>query len=97
MPMRSGKNLAWIFKYTATAVKHLKKLDRQLAARLLEHMDQLGATMQDPRLSGKKLVGPRLGEYWRFRVGDYRIICHIEDEQLCVWVLEMGHRRDIYR
>jgi mRNA interferase RelE/StbE len=91
--------LAWTISYTETALKLLlKKLDRPIARRLLDFMDErvvAGAT--DPRSVGKALTGPLLGSYWRYRVGDYRIICDLQDGTLMVLVLEVAHRKDVYR
>ena len=89
--------MTWIIKYTDTAVKQLKKIDRPVAARLLDYMDQRVATSDDPRALGKNLCGPKLGEYWRYRVGDIRIICKIQDDQVCILVIEIGSRREVYR
>jgi mRNA interferase RelE/StbE len=89
--------LTWIIKYTDTAVKQLKKIDRPVAARLLDYMDQRVATADDPRALGKNLSGPKTGEYWRYRVGDIRIICKIQDDQVCILVIEIGSRREVYR
>ncbi|MEY4907641.1 MAG: hypothetical protein RL260_1359 [Pseudomonadota bacterium] len=47
--------------------------------------------------TGKALTGPQLGAYWRYRVGDYRIICDIQDGTLCILVIEVGNRREVYR
>jgi mRNA interferase RelE/StbE len=55
------------------------------------------AAQADPRSSGKALTGPLLGAYWRYRVGDYRILCDIQDGALCVLVIDVGHRKDVYR
>jgi mRNA interferase RelE/StbE len=89
--------LAWTVKYTATALKQLKKLDRPAARRLVEFMDERVAGQADPRQTGKALTGPVLGSFWRYRVGDYRIICDLQDEALVVLVLEVGNRKAIYR
>ena len=89
--------MTWIIKYTDTAVKQLKKIDRPVSARLLDYMDQRVATADDPRALGKNLNGPKLGEYWRYRVGDIRIICKIQDDQFCILVIEIGSRREVYR
>ena len=89
--------LAWIVNYTESAARQLKKLDRLMALRVLDYLDERVATMEDPRTIGKKLVGPKLGEYWRYRVGDIRIICDITEEQMCILVIELGHRREVYR
>lgn len=89
--------MAWIIKYTESAQRQLRKLDHPIAVRILDYMDERIALLDDPRTAGKNLVGPQLGSYWRYRVGDIRIICAIEDDQLCVLVIEIGNRRDIYR
>ncbi len=83
--------------YTETALKQLKKLDRPIARRLVDFMDERVAVQADLRSIGKALTGPLLGSYWRYRVGDYRIICDIQDGALMVLVLEIGNRKDVYR
>ena len=89
--------MAWKIKYTATATKQLKGLGRPAALRLLDFMEHRVAQAQDPRLLGKALSGPRLGHYWRYRVGDMRAICSIQDDEVCILVLEVGNRREVYR
>lgn len=89
--------MVWTIKYTASCLQALKKLDRPSAKRVLDYMDQRIVPLADPRVAGKNLRGPRMGSYWRFRVGDLRIICDIQDNELLVLVLELGHRREIYR
>lgn len=89
--------MAWIIKYTDSARKQLKKLDKQSAIRILDFMDERISESGNPRSIGKVLTGPKLGTYWRYRVGDYRIICDIQDGQLCVLVIEIGNRKEIYR
>jgi mRNA interferase RelE/StbE len=89
--------LAWTISYTETALKQLKKLDRPVARRLVDFMDERVVGTADPRSVGKALTGPLLGSYWRYRVGDYRIICDLQDGALRVLVLEVGHRKDVYR
>ncbi len=89
--------MAWIINYTESASKQLKKLDKQVALRILDCMDQQVATLDDPRSLGKSLVGPKIGEYWRYRLGDIRIICDIADKKMCILLIEIGNRREIYR
>jgi mRNA interferase RelE/StbE len=89
--------LAWTISYTDTALKQLRKLDRQAARRILDFMDDRIAAAENPRDLGKALTGPTMGTFWRYRVGDYRIICDIRDGKLCVLVLAIGHRREVYR
>ncbi len=89
--------MAWTISYTETALKQLKKLDRPVARRLVDFMAERVVGMADPRSVGKALTGPLLGSYWRYRVGDYRIICDLQDGTLTVLVLEVAHRKDVYR
>ena len=89
--------MAWIIKYTESSSKQLKKLDKQTALRVLDYMDERVAVLSDPRSLGKNLKGPKMGEYWRYRVGDVRVICNILDGQMTVLVIEIGNRREVYR
>ena len=89
--------MAWIIKYTESSSKQLKKLDQQTALRVLDYMDERVAVLDDPRSLGKNLKGPKMCEYWRYRVGDIRVICNIVDEQVMVLVIEIGNRREVYR
>lgn len=89
--------MAWAISYTETARKQLRKLDPQTARRIVDFMDERIAGQSDPRSTGQALTGPLLGAYWRYRVGDYRIICEIQDRALCVLVIEIGNRKEIYR
>jgi mRNA interferase RelE/StbE len=89
--------LAWTISYTETARKQLRKLDRQIARRIVDFMDERIAAQADPRSTGAALTGPLLGAYWRYRVGDYRIICDIQDGILNVLVIEIGNRKEVYR
>ena len=89
--------MAWTVDYTETASRQLRKLDKQAARRIVDFMDDRVAGQQDPRSTGKALTGPLLGAFWRYRLGDYRIICDLQDGALRVLVLELGNRRDIYR
>ena len=89
--------MVWIIKYTESSSKQLKKLDQQTALRVLSYMDERVAVLADPRSLGKNLKSPKMGEYWRYRVGDIRVICNIADGQLTVLVIEIGNRREVYR
>ena len=88
--------MAWTIEYTETAKKQLKKLDKQTARRVLDFMDERIATRQDPCSTGKALTGP-LGGLWRYRVGDLRVICDIQNGALRILVIELGNRREVYR
>jgi len=87
--------LVWIIKYTESSSKQLKKLDKQTALRVLDYMDERIAVLDDPRSVGKNLRGPKMGEYWRYRVGDIRVICNFLSGQLTVLVIEIGNRREV--
>jgi mRNA interferase RelE/StbE len=88
--------LVWKVNYTGTALKQLGKLDKPVAKRIVDFMDQRIVMSADPRDNGKALMGALLGAYWRYRVGDYRIVCDIQDQVLCVLVIEVGNRKDVY-
>jgi len=87
--------VSWDYKITARALKQLRKLGHEPARRILGYLDKQIAGSQDPRELGKSLKGD-LGEFWRFRVDDYRILCEIKDKELVVLVVRIGHRRDVY-
>lgn len=89
--------MAWTIDYTATARKQLKKLDKQAVRRIVDFMRERIAAHGEPRSLGKALSGPDLESYWRYRVGDYRIICDIQDGALRVLVIEVGDRKEIYK
>ena len=89
--------MGWTIDYTDTARKQLRKLDKQTARRIVEFMDGRIAAQEDPRSTGKALTGPTLGTYWRYRVGDCRIICDIQDGVLRILVIEIAHRKEVYR
>ena len=87
--------MVWKIDYTITAKKQLLKLDKQHAQRIVEFMDERVAAAGNSREQGKALTGP-LENFWRYRVGDFRIICDIQDGKLTVLVVKVGNRRDIY-
>lgn len=72
-------------------------MDRQIARSIFDYLDQRIAILENPRELGKKLVGPQYGAYWRYRLGDVRIICDIKNQKLIILVIEVGHRKEIYR
>ncbi len=88
--------MVWTVDYTETARKQLRKLDKQVARRILDFLDERVAAAEEPRSMGKALTGP-LGSFWRYRVGEYRVICDIQDGRLRVLVVQIGNRREVYR
>jgi mRNA interferase RelE/StbE len=87
--------LVWTIELTATAEKQLKKLDRKWQGIILDYLEDEIASLSDPRSRGKGLVGDRKG-IWRYRVGDYRILCQILDAELVIVAVTIRHRRDVY-
>ena len=88
--------MIWTIEYTRTAEAQLRKLDKQIARRILDYLDDKIATLENPRARGKALSGP-LGDLWRYRIGDYRVICEIQDNVMRILVVETGHRKQIYK
>ena len=87
--------MSWDYKITDRALKQLRKLGHEPSSRILAFLDSRIAGSEDPRHFGKCLKG-NLGEFWRFRVDDYRILCQLKDQELEVLVVRVGHRSDIY-
>ena len=83
-------------EYSKQAVKDLKKLDKYTRSLILGWIEKNLVNCENPRLHGKSLVANHSGE-WRYRIGDYRILAEIQDEKVIILVLQIGHRRDIYK
>lgn len=84
------------FETTDRFDKQLRKMDKSNARLILKYIKNNILTLEDPRLRGKALVGDKQG-LCRYRIGDYRLICKIEDDKLLILALSLGHRREIYR
>lgn len=82
--------------FSEEARKQIKKLDKHVAAILIGWIRKNLEGCSDPRIHGKSLTADRTGQ-WRYRIGDYRLICQIQDQTVTVLVLTIGHRRDVYR
>jgi mRNA interferase RelE/StbE len=89
--------VAYSVELSESADRELAKLDAQHRKRILKFLHERVAKLDDPRSLGKALHGSQLGEFWKYRVGDYRLIAKIEDDRLVVLVLRVGHRKEIYR
>lgn len=89
--------MTWKVELSTQAQKNLKQLDPQMTRRILAFLHSRIAPLDDPRSIGEALKGFKLGEFWKYRVGDYRIISHIEDQRLCILVVRIGNRKEIYR
>lgn len=85
----------WSIVFAPQAAKELKKLGKPAAARIIKVLEERVATLEDPRDLGKPLVGEWSG-YWRWRVGDYRVIAKIEDEQVVIVIARVAHRSGVY-
>jgi len=88
--------LAWTVDYTDTALRQLRKLERRMARRVVEYMDEVVAVLDDPWRRGKALTGP-MGGLWRYRIGRCRVICDLQDQVLRVLVLRVAGRDQVYR
>lgn len=93
--MKSSAILAWKIEVSDTARRSLARLDRGIAKRITSFLRERIASAPDPRALGKPLRGP-LREYWRYRIGDYRLICDIQDRAMRMLVVDLGDRKDIY-
>ncbi len=89
--------MAWRVEVAASAAKQLRKLDPQVATRILTFLRDRIAPLDDPRSIGEALRGRELGDFWKYRVGDWRIIADIEDGVLLITVVRLGNRREVYR
>ena len=89
--------MAWKVELDSAAARDLDKLDPQITRRILAFLHGRIATLDDPRGVGEALKGSKLGEFWKYRVGDYRIIASIEDDAVRVLVVKIGNRREVYR
>lgn len=87
--------MIWTIKFSEFSLKQIKKLDKAIAKKIISYLKDQVANKQDPRIFGKPLLHDK-SDMWRYRVDDYRIICRIEDHELVVLVLRLGHRKDIY-
>lgn len=88
--------MAWTIEITRTAEKQIKKLHRQAQESIIRFLRERLKPADNPRQWGKPLHGDK-GGIWRYRVGDYRLICDIQDEKITLLVLQVGHRKDVYR
>lgn len=88
--------MAWRIEISKSAEKQLEKMDREVARRITTFLRRL-KMQDDPRATGAALKGSELGEYWKYRVGDWRLICEIHDNRITIEVVRLGNRREVYR
>lgn len=89
--------MAWKIEFDPGAERELSKLDPPIARRLLGFLRDRLAPLDDPRSMGEALKGSKLGAFWKYRVGDYRIIASIEDDAVRILVVRIGNRRGVYK
>ena len=85
--------MSYTVRFTPKAAKQVRKLDSAAAKRIRDFLEQKLSQLDNPRQLGKKLVNE---EFWRYRVGDYRILTNIDDDQILILILEVAHRREVY-
>jgi mRNA interferase RelE/StbE len=88
--------MAWAIEFDTAAQRELNKLDPTISRRILKFLLERVAKLEDPRQIGERLQG-RLHHLWKYRVGDYRVLCSFKQEILVVLMLEIGHPREIYK
>jgi mRNA interferase RelE/StbE len=89
--------MAWSIEFQRAAERELAKLAPEAAVRILRFLDERVARLDDPRSIGEALKGSKLGDFWKYRVGDYRVIAHIEDDLVRILIVRVGNRREVYR
>ena len=85
--------MSYTIRFTPKAAKQVRKLDSAVAKRIRDFLEQKLSQLDNPRQLGKKLVNE---EFWRYRVGDYRILTNIDDDQILILIVEVAHRREVY-
>ena len=89
--------MAWRVELADSAAKQLRKLDPQIAKRILTFLRDRVSVLDDPRSIGEALRGKDFGDFWKYRIGDWRIIADLDDGVLLITVIRIGNRREIYR
>jgi mRNA interferase RelE/StbE len=89
--------MAWRVELSSQGQRHFDALDRQVARRVLSFLFERVAQLEDPRSIGDALKGSRLGHLWRYRVGDFRVICDLHDNTLMVLMVSVGNRREVHK
>ncbi len=87
--------MAWIIKFSETAIKQLKKIDIAASKRIMKYLRDRLMNQDDPTVFGKPLLHDKSG-LWRYHIDNYRMICEIKNDEVIILVLRVGHRKDIY-
>ena len=88
--------MIWKIEFSEVAIKQLKKLDKQTRLRIFDYLEKRICTADDPRQQGKALIHNKAG-LRRYRGGDFRVICQVNDKTITILVLAVGHRKDVYK
>jgi mRNA interferase RelE/StbE len=88
--------LAWTIEFERDAIRQLNRLEKPVRRRIIQFLEVRVAGSGNPRQFGKPMKGD-MADFWAYRVGDYRILCLLEDDRLVVAVVSFGHRREVYR
>ena len=88
--------MAWSIDFTETAIKQLKKRDKIWQAKILDYFEDNIAVLEDPRIRGKALTDDKKA-FWRYRAGNYRIICQMIDKEFIILAISIGHRKVVYK
>ena len=88
--------MVWKIEYLKSIQKGVRKIDRTSQKKIREYLENKVAKMENPRDIGKALKG-EMKELWRYRIGDYRAICEIQDKSITVLVIHIGHRKNVYK
>jgi mRNA interferase RelE/StbE len=89
--------MAWRIELLRPAERELEKLDGETIRRILRFLHDRVARLEDPRSIGQALRGSELGNFWKYRVGDYRLIADIDDGAVTIMIVRIGNRREVYR
>jgi mRNA interferase RelE/StbE len=89
--------MCWKIIIDDKAFKTLEKLDKQVASRIIDFIENRLAAVENPRILGAALQGSKLGIFWKYRIGDYRLIAKIDDEIVTITVIKVGNRKEVYR
>ena len=88
--------MAWTIEFARSVERDLRKIGPEAARRILRFLRDRLAALGDPRSIGEPLHGPELGRFWKYRVGQYRVIASIQDDILVILIVRVCHRRDVY-
>jgi mRNA interferase RelE/StbE len=88
--------LVWQIEFDPDALKELKRIDKPIQVRIIGFLKTRVATAKHPTHIGERLSGDKLGKYWKYRIGDWRIVCEIIEKRVIVRVLRVGHRSSVY-